>query len=369
MPMPGADCCPSMDCGTSLGMSCNAGKCGCDAGFADCDPKVPGCETEIGGGDAFNCGACGFSCQGGACSTGVCEPKALSAVVPGDLCIGTVDETYLYGRRADGSITAYDKVTGQAMEVTGPGDTAFCGSGVLPDELAVDGTDLYYMTSDEVRVVPKKGGSPTTFITLAGNSDFPNGGEVGGYGGLVVDATNVYFAGIYGTYAISKSTLAVKMLDASGFRRALLVKNGKLYAGDVMSGIVSVDDVAGGGSNTIASGQNSPWGIFVDDTYVYWTNEADGGGSFFNGSIWSKPLAGGAAKNLTGDVLTQARVVTGDDKDLYFPMNGGIVSMPREGGPTRTLTKTHGDDMLTRLFVEPGFVYFVSSGTPYRLAK
>jgi hypothetical protein len=65
-------------CGTlhTTAATCVAGKCDykCTGNFAHCaaEPST-GCETDLGL-DKLNCGACGHSCQGGACVSGTCQP-------------------------------------------------------------------------------------------------------------------------------------------------------------------------------------------------------------------------------------------------------------------------------------------------------
>jgi len=65
-------------CGTKHASSatCVAGKCtfACAGTFAHCeDDPSTGCETDLAT-DSLSCGACGHSCQGGACVAGVCQP-------------------------------------------------------------------------------------------------------------------------------------------------------------------------------------------------------------------------------------------------------------------------------------------------------
>jgi hypothetical protein len=64
-------------CGTTnaSGATCVAGKCkyACNGNYGHCskDPAT-GCDTDLGA-DKLNCGACGHSCQGGACVSGTCQ--------------------------------------------------------------------------------------------------------------------------------------------------------------------------------------------------------------------------------------------------------------------------------------------------------
>jgi len=65
-------------CGTKHASSatCVAGKCTyvCAGTFAHCaDDPSTGCETDLAN-DSLSCGACGHSCQGGACVAGICQP-------------------------------------------------------------------------------------------------------------------------------------------------------------------------------------------------------------------------------------------------------------------------------------------------------
>ncbi len=68
--------CTACPVGAHAVATCNDVQCGleCQAGFADCDGNATdGCEVDVAT-SATDCGACGHSCEGGACSHGTCSP-------------------------------------------------------------------------------------------------------------------------------------------------------------------------------------------------------------------------------------------------------------------------------------------------------
>lgn len=70
-----------------------------------------------------------------------------------------------------------------------------------------------------------------------------------------------------------------------------------------------------------------PFGLALDDTYVYWTESNDAG------RVMRKARVGGTAEPLVTDQLSPRHLAV-DDTNLYWT-NGGagsVVSMPKEGG-------------------------------------
>ncbi|MEO6417981.1 MAG: hypothetical protein ABIP39_01140 [Polyangiaceae bacterium] len=70
----GSSCTPCVPPANSTA-TCGAGACGfaCKAGHGNCDANaVNGCETTFAS-DPLNCGTCGHSCLGQACTAGVCD--------------------------------------------------------------------------------------------------------------------------------------------------------------------------------------------------------------------------------------------------------------------------------------------------------
>jgi hypothetical protein len=135
--------CPS---GPNSAPFCVDGGCGllCTAPFADCDRDAgDGCEVDLAG-DPVNCGACGHSCQGGACSNGGCQPVTLfsGSNAPAHIAI---DSTFIYGVNGDGTVVRLEKEGdgGDTTTVVGTTSNAPQGSPVLP-RIAVDSTNIYW---------------------------------------------------------------------------------------------------------------------------------------------------------------------------------------------------------------------------------
>jgi RHS repeat-associated protein len=88
------------DCDGNPANGCETrGMCGCPAGFGDCDGNpANGCETAL---DANpNCGACGFTCNGG-CTGGTCVPSVSFVGIADDAVV--TKPTPIQGTVSDGT--------------------------------------------------------------------------------------------------------------------------------------------------------------------------------------------------------------------------------------------------------------------------
>ena len=91
----------------------------------------------------------------------------------------------------------------------------------------------------------------------------------------------------------------------------------------------SVPCVAGECLVTLASGQDTPWGIAVDDTSVYWTNQGA------VGSVDKVPLGGGKIVTIASG--QQATGIAVDATSVYWAGNGNVLKIPLDGGEFTTL--------------------------------
>ena len=187
------------------------------------------------------------------------------------------------------------------------------------------------------------------------------------------------------------STLAT-LSSAGDLTYGVALTSTTLYAafdGTFAGGADTIDGVSlsGGGVSIFASGVSTnaaPWAVAADDAYVFWTNQANGSTpqttDYMKGSIWSKPLGGGAAKKLFGGNLVEPRTVTSDGKDAYFFYSeydaatqtqapARIGRAPRGGGTAQVVVQLMANDLSTRLFVDDGFIFFCYGGVVYKVAK
>ncbi len=74
------------------GFTCSGGSCTCTgAGFSNCTTSCSNLLT-----DGNNCGTCGHSCLGGTCSSGACQPVAVTGVLSSGPSVIGVDSQYVY---------------------------------------------------------------------------------------------------------------------------------------------------------------------------------------------------------------------------------------------------------------------------------
>lgn len=331
---------------------------GCSATRVDCDGKeANGCETDLNE-DPSSCGACGRSCLDGTCESGKCQPFAL-ATGQDTPSVLTTDETHVYwtNQGGAGAVMRIAKEGGEP-EVVGvtdrpPGglavddqtvfwsevgsgsenhvwrlDKADIGTSVPPTVLqsgqspslavAVDDTNVYWVTTGTVRTKLKTGGPTTTLASdqdsvpfylvvdldhlywtthirgqvmgidlsevdagprkLAGGQDNPTG--------LTSDFANLYWLNFQGdadggtpkVMRIAKVNMDEPEVLADGQSGPTIIRaNGSdLFWSNNVDGTIMRMSKSGGTPQVVAEGQGAPAGLDVDATAVYWVNR-DGG--------------------------------------------------------------------------------------------
>jgi hypothetical protein len=216
----------------------------------------------------------------------------------------------------------------------------------LPHGLAVDGTFIYWLTTDgSLMKAPIAGGAWTELATgpvmpLFGTSDR----------GLVLDGDNVYWVNCATGQSdgqvlkVSKNGGKITVLADGEFHPlAIAVDANNVYYTTVGWGFhdypVAVGrvlkvPVTGGTPTVIASGQSSPNALAVDSNSVYWAN-------YFGNSIMKAPLNGGAPVTLATVRGTPQDLVL-DSAYLYwlqgFVNDDAVLRIPLAGGDAVALT-------------------------------
>lgn len=327
--------------------TCTAGVCGfvCVAGYLDCSAGA-GCETHSDV-DGLNCGACGHSCLGGSCQAGECPTTPL---FPGnDIAYGIVlDASSVY------FTVTFPGLIGRVAK-DGSNPTVLDPSEIKPFEIAADGTNLYWTSSDlagAVRKMPKTGGAATTLATATP--------QLAPYA-IAVDGFEVFWS----EATTSSATSRVRSIDVNGlqapttlafgewFPSSLALDSTDVYWACTNNGTtVKRVSKTGGVAIELANGQSSPYGVAVTGGFVYWTN-------LNGGSVMKVAAGGGTAQQIAA--VQSPRAITADATHVYFTDTGGMVyKVANTGGPTLVLasvTMASGT-----IAVDATHVYFPGDG-------
>lgn len=318
VPLVGALGLLGLGCGSSGGSgSCgytttDAGDGGTDAGYSMAtDPK--------------NCGACGHDCRGGACSAGVCQPVALvlGFGAPPASSLGwshpqriAVDGENVYVTRLDTIVS---------IPVLGNKLTTVVSTPSAPQALTLDATHLYFTIANSARRALK---TPTD----AGSMQLFSVGQTLG-AGVAVDDTNVYWAA---------------------------------------SGAISFAPLAAKSGTPLATAQNSPFALALDDTNVYFTDFGGGrvGAAAGDGAVMSVPKAGGTATALSTsrpgpyDIAVNAHGVFWIEVGAT-DADGAVMKTSPAGGDPVTLASSQ--NLLGGLAVDEDNVYFTAGGSVWKV--
>lgn len=376
-------------CGTANTMNpalCMAGKCSftCQTGFGHCGvTNATGCETALDK-DSLNCGVCGHSCLGGQCTAGKCEPFQLASTSqPSGLA---VDKTHVYFTAPSlGTIQRVQR-DGKCLPVA-PCPQSFVGAGAGdpltgqtrgPTAIVSDDTNVYW-TADAAGILVKRAASlppgaittlgPATstspgYLALGGgklwwttgfgttdpaphlrtiNPDGTGLTTIGNYqspvsafkgrGGVATDATSVYWAsengGVYhaafGDPVCNEGSVtppACKAFGSASSPYGVAVDDVFVYWTEPSSGSVRKAPKAGGQSSSVATNQDLPQAIAVLDTFVYWGNASTTGATA--GTIRRAPQSGatcvGVACEHVADAKAPDSIIAADD-GLYWVNN------------------------------------------------
>jgi hypothetical protein len=240
-------------------------------------------------------------------------------------------------------------------------DRMVLGSATHPFDLALDDDDVFFSAEDSIRKVAKSGGASTPLITGTGATR-----------GVALDATEVYYVDLAlndgDVERVSKGgggELVLAPMQSSP--RFLAVMDGLVYWTDDGAQTVSRTSVDGMGAvEPLASAQAGAWDVFATAELVVWTNLADVG----------------EVKWLSLDDLMDERTlafpvrpwgITVDDEYVYWTAEGdGTVQRSAVDGE-QELAQVIADDQQQPhgIAVDGTFVYWADTqaGTIVRLTK
>jgi hypothetical protein len=289
--------------------------------------------------DPANCGRCGHSCLGGACTAGQCQPVALATnVSPRAIA---VDKSHVYW---------IEPQTARAMQADKDGSNQIQlggGTNNYLTGLAVDDANVFWGTRDELVLRCKIGGCANTPTVVTG--------AIVLMGDVAVDATNVYWLEIPSGPARVKSapkgasnTTAVTQIaldTALGNAYNHIAADGQFVYWTADDGKVRRVAPTGGTVTVVASATGNAGGLAVDDQNVYFTAGDD------PGTVNIAPKGGSSGGNGLAASQHLPVAVAVDQNSAYW-VNALIGTSPNSGTvmtchiasctPTPIATAQHG---------------------------
>ncbi len=268
-----------------------------------------GARTDLGGKHAVGAGADASAGDGGCVSEIVAtDAKGASALA--------LDGDVVFWGTQDGLVRTRD---------LGGTTTTLADAGATVDSIAVDSQYVYYAITGAIRRVARTGGSPSDFVTSAGQP----------------------FA------------LAVSSNPSLGA--------GALYWLDYGDGIAAGSLHAkgqGGAETTLLAGLDTPSGLAVDDDYAYVPAAfADIDGLTYQGPLFHVDKVGGGHSTLASNLQEPSSVVVFDG-DLYYVeqvgpngLDGGGVRKIAVGGGVPTTVLHSGGGLLLDVAADASGVY------------
>lgn len=334
---------------------------GPQADASPCNPNATACITTCGDilTDPNNCGACSHSCNGAACSNGLCDPTVLAQgqAWPIDLAV-TPDDVYWINE--GGAVMRLGKSDLRSAP------TVLASEAGQPASLALDQTSAYWLDAKSadapgaLRQMPLDGGpiatledglaNPAHLAEAAGHLFWTDRGADGAPGAVMKR---------------SLSGAAPMVLVPGVFANLIAVNRTTVYY--TVDGVVQFVPIVGGSVGAVRTlPEGTIRGLGLSPTHVYWATQK------------------GLRRAALGDVNTQAIyggklfALTIDARSAYFAqidgVNGGpttfsIRKLPLDGGHAMTLAVDQAEPRA--LAVDDAFVYWVNykGGTVMRVAK
>jgi hypothetical protein len=294
----------------------------------------------------FVCGAF-FGCDGGGPS-GEVVPIVRLAGDPTALAVDA-DNVYVTSSRFESSIS-WGFIE---RAPKGGGNPETIAEAAPTTSLVLDEDAVYFMTYDDGPLRVDKGGGVVTAISAV---------PCAACWDLALDAETIYFTEWFGDEGVVRSIPKEPSSDSTvlasdfGLPLRLVIDETHVYWGNQAGEVWSVAK-AGGDSLLLATSAGLADFVALDAEFVYFTSGGRGTGA---GRVSRVPKQGGPVEilaevtNATGAVrglaIANARVYVGTDE--------GIVSLPLTGGDTTMLSGTEsvGNDIET----DGEFIYWIS---------
>lgn len=216
------------------------------------------------------------------------------------------------------------------VPLDGSGAAELANGQSSPSAILVDGSDVYFITSDALMKVPAAGG-PVQKVADAENAT---------YSGLAVDADHIYWTDYTSpgrTMRIAKAGGPPEMLaSGDGYPSGIAVAGGQVYWAVLSDNEIRQVPAAGGMAGVFAANQNAPrWGFASDGVSLYWLTEGD-----FPMHLMKAPLAGGQPSLIatSPSQASMASTLVVDASHAYFALpECAIAKVPLAGGPVEQI--------------------------------
>ena len=366
---------PVVDCSPACsgGKTCNAGTCQCPTAKHDfCSNTCTDMNS-----DKLNCGSCGHSCGGGACTSGVCQPFTLASG-RGALGALAVNASGVYWLESNAV---------QSVALSGGAVTTLASSSYVtdPGAIAASSTTIYYSNSGSAVAVSSAFWGGVMQVTPGGTPSLLGiSGSYPGAFGVAYASGTVYWIDhtaecIFKTAAGVVTTNPVAVYNAQGLLEDvwgnLAVDDNNIYWGQDGGSLLQAS-LSTGKSMFLVDNDPVNHPQLVDQIvsrqgYVYWS--AHNGGASppsttteANSAIYRIPVGGGTVSPLASGV-TVTPALAGDTSGVYWD-DGNLKRFSTNADSSTTLATGQNAGFIA---LDSQFIYWTnpSGGTVMKLAK
>jgi hypothetical protein len=305
------------------------------------DGSVDGDGVDASNSDADGTPEAGYACPG--------EDGGPTLVVAGPTGAGRIalDDAGTYWAAVQPSVGTQVSFQGQVLR---------CGrcdcqspitiySGTEPDDVAVRGSQLYWLDGD-VMTAPVDGGSPSVLVTTQARS-------------LAVDDVSLYWTDTTSVLSVPMSGGTPAQLASSQINPgAIAVDDTYVYWADISTGDIQRVPKQGTGAapTTLSTGAHAA-GLASDGVTLFWLDVPP---SLKNSAVMSVPIAGGTASTVASG-FDGGITLALDGVYVYWTCRAGVLRAPKSGGTATTLVSSQPTQNLYGLALGASGMYWTES--------